>query len=140
MQIREAVEDYLRAKYSLAFKTKLSYKQHLERFTFWCEKQGIELQDVKPRIVDQFASEELTGRSPRTVFSYVRVIKTFLAWCRDEEDYGKFVSETTVRRTKLPKVEHKVIKIFTADELHALFMACEKEEDPKLRARDKAIL
>src|SRR5258708_31591099 len=40
----------------------------------------------------------------------------------------------------MPKIDQKVIEVFTVEQLKALFLVCEREYTPVLSARDKAIL
>lgn len=139
MQVRDAMEQFLLAKYNLRHRTKRLYKDILERFTDWCERERIELEQVKPPVVRRYLSE-LSTQASTTLHERAQVIKVFLSWCTREEDYEELVSEKTVRRIQLPKIDKTIIRIFTKDEINTLFKACRKEDDPVIQVRDRAIL
>ncbi len=139
MQVRKAAEEYLRAKRSIRAKTRKEYAHRLAHFSFWCEKEGIQLEDVKPSIIRRYL-ETVSDKSISTQRSYTRVIKGFLRWCSKEEEFEEIVKERTVKRIEMPKVEQVLVETFTPAEIKALFAACSKANEPELRARDYAIL
>lgn len=77
--------------------------------------------------------------STYTLADMVKVILIFLHWCLDDEEYSDHVKVDVVKRIKKSKVIKVIIEMFTAGQIDALFVACEKEESDHLRLRDKAI-
>src|SRR5260221_9729170 len=66
----------------------------------------------------------------------MRIIKAFLHWCVRQD----LVSPGLLNKLEMPKVEQKVIEVFTPQQIAALFRACEEDELPWLVERNKAIL
>lgn len=65
--------------------------------------------------------------------------KAFLGWCSREDDYEDVVNSKVAARIEMPKVQQKVIDVFTPEHLKALFAACEQEYNDELKICDKAI-
>lgn len=78
--------------------------------------------------------------SSQTLAGYVRVIKVFLNWCLSDQQYRQHVQAIAVQRIEKPPVIETIKEIFTADQVEALYEACDKEESEHLQLRDKAIL
>lgn len=136
--VKEAVDEYLFNKqHSLTNKTRRWYTQKLNIFSACCERNGIRLDQVKARTVQSFVQSLPPEYSTYTKHGYVQVVKGFLNWCVDEEDFEHCVSERSVKKIELPKVEHTEIEIFTSVQIKSLFNACEKMPYP---VRDKAII
>lgn len=141
----EALEVYEVTVSNLSADTKAWYHSKLEIFANWCKDQGIDLPDITPKTIITFLEYLQTRINPRskklittdTLHGYIKVIRQFLTWCSDDEDYGQYVVKKTVRRIALPKVEQKIIETFTTAEITAFFDAADKSNMPK---RDRAIL
>jgi site-specific recombinase XerD len=148
MDVKEALATYELTIYHLSEETQIWYMGKLKVFTAWCEGQDIPLEKVSPVIVKRFLDERKKTINPRTglplssdaVHGYGRVVKLFLKWCSKDEMYSEYVSTRTVNLIAVPKVEQKVVEIFEAEEIAALFKACSKEYHPSLVSRDTAIL
>ena len=136
--VKEAVDEYLFNKqHSLTNKTRRWYTQKLTMFSVWCEQNSITLDQVKARTVQAFVQSLSPEYSTYTKHGFVQVVKGFLNWCVDEEDFEHCVSERSVKKIELPKVEHTEIEVFTPVQIKALLHACEKMPYP---VRDKAII
>lgn len=134
--IRTVVDDYLWSnQHSLTSKTHRWYTQKLGVFVDWCEQANLTLEHIKARTVSEFLSSLPQELSSYTKHGYAQVIKGFLRWCADDEDLG--VTERSVKKIEMPKVEVSEIEIFTPLQLKALLKACNKMPYP---ARDRAIL
>lgn len=81
-----------------------------------------------------------TELSGYTLTAYVRVIKSFLNWCLLDDLYSEHMRAAAVGRIKKPKMVEPVIEAFTAEQVTALFKACDQEESEHLQLRDRAIL
>ncbi len=150
MEVKKAVEQYLQSIKRLEFQTQQGYKARLLVFVEWCEQQGVQLEQIRNIIIDDFVQHLYTNRrshshtkpqlSTYTATGYVRCIKTFLGFCLDEEEYQPFVKYAVIQRIKLPKRDKALIKIFTEVQLRALFAATKQEMDEHLQMRDRTIL
>jgi site-specific recombinase XerD len=141
----EALEVYEVTVSNLSADTKAWYHSKLAIFADWCKGQDIDLPDITPKVVLTFLEYVKTRVNPRskklvtsdTHHGYIKVIRQFLTWCSNDEDYGQYVSKKTIKRIVLPKVEQKVIETFTTAEINAFFDAADKSNMAK---RDRAIL
>jgi site-specific recombinase XerD len=148
MLVRDAVEIYLQGIQDFTKATQRVETQRLTFFAQWCEEQHLELEQITNAHIRQFTQflsttpAETTSRkrSSYTVSGYIMVVKTFLGWIANEPGLEDLVKEKMVKRIQYPTVTKKVIAIFTEEQLHALFAACEQEKDDRLVYRDKAIL
>jgi site-specific recombinase XerD len=145
VRLSVALDEYRFATLDLSPKTQRWYGDKLTAFQTWAEENGTsELEDVTPALVRRYlaylrgTSSQRTGKplSSYTTHGYAQVIKGFLAWCAREE----LIPEKVAKRIDLPKVETKVIEIFSPAQLKRLFFVTSKEITPALATRDKAIL
>src|SRR5258708_6105798 len=141
MRVKQAVDDYRYAILHLADKTQREYLSKLIVFAAWCDRQGVGLGDIKQATICGFM-EALKERGivAATQHGYMRVVKRFLHWLDGEEGYEGLVSSRVVSRMEMPKVPIKVIEVFSAEQIRALFAACEQEYNQELRVRDRAII
>lgn len=150
MQVSEAVEQY---RYAIAHLSPQYQKWALGRlnmFAAWCDENNLALEQVKVQQIRKYIEHLQTrptqgkGRtgtlSSYTVHGHARAIRAFLNWCTQEDDLEDLVSEKTTRKIKMPKIEQKVIEIFTDAQIKAFFAACDKEYTKELATRDKALL
>src|SRR6266567_4058826 len=159
MDIEEACQEYLATLKRLRPLTVKGYEQRLNVFCQWIDEANkkkvidhlkkITLETVNVYVVDNFvehlkiyhkshkAGQEV---SSHTLAGYVRVIKCFLNWCMDDEEYSQYVKLSTVRRIKLPKLEQKIIEVFSDEQLSALRKACKQEYNVHLQLRDECIV
>lgn len=149
MQIREALEKYQFHCKGLSEHTQLWYSKRLAKFCVWCEQHGYQLEQVNPQIIRAYIDElsvkphHQTGKklSTYTVHGHARIIRAFANWLAREEEFEDLVSRKVGRKIPMPRIDHKVIEIFTVDEIKALFAACEQSSIyPAMKARNKAIL
>ena len=144
MNVRDAVEEYRYATSDHATKTKVMREARLELFASWCEEHRISLETIKPSDVVKFVetikvkTHHYTGKplSTYTIRGYAVNVKAFLNWCAKED----LITSTLPRRIPMPRIEQKVIEVFTDEQIGALFKACEKEGDISLEVRDRALL
>lgn len=144
MEVDTAVKEFLAAKRHLSPYTRRSYRQRLGVFADWCKAQGLTMDSIQARSVRAFL-EDVSKRHGRqgtpieasTLRVYATVIRTFLAWAAKEDDLDIVISPTIAQRLSPIPVETKVIETFTAEQLQALFAACEQSMFP---VRDKAVL
>lgn len=150
--VQEAVASFLassRVK-RLRPSTQTEYRSELSSFVQWCESQQVTLDQVNAKQVDAFLDHIKATHHPNlthkkelstyTLAGMIRVVKTFLNWCLDDEEYSQHVKADVVRRIKKPKVIKVIIETFTAAQIDALFTACAREESDHLRLRDRAII
>lgn len=147
--IKQAVQDYRYAILNLGEETQQQYMHRLSVFAAWCEREGVFLEDIRQAHLRKFTEflrsehrSPQTGKSivASTIHGYLRTLKAFINWMTREEDYDGMVSEKLARRIEMPRVEQKVLSIFTPEQIKALLAACEEEYNQKLRIRDRAII
>jgi integrase/recombinase XerD len=120
----------------------------LNAFARWCDTQKIELEQVKVPALRKYLDylqtkpHHRTGKelSSYTVHGHMRVVRTFLNWCSQEDELENLVSEKTTRKMTMPRVDEKVIETFTSEQIKALLAACDKEVSQVWRVRDRAIV
>jgi len=146
MQIQQALDEYEYAILQLSDCTQLWYRKRVGRFAFWCDANGFQLADLRPTHVARYLRElatipsETTGTllSTYTVNGHARAIRTFLYWCAS--DPQNYLPRSIPENLAMPKIQQKIIEVFSAQQIKALFLACEKETSPLLVHRNKAIL
>ncbi len=150
MDVTVASLEYLAAKRArLRPGSLVWYRSRLAVFSAWCEAHGVSLEQVKARVIGEFIDYVRQTRIPRkagaplsscTTQGYVTVIKAFLAFCADDEEYSEFVKFATVRRIPLPKRTELIIDIFTDAQVAALIDASKHNYSDHLRERDACIV
>lgn len=143
--IIEAIEVFEVSISNLSEETKVWYHNKLKVFAQWCIEEEIDLKDISPKVMLRFLSYLETRINPRTkkpitsdtLHGYIKVIKLFLVWCAEDEEYSEHVKARMIKLIALPKVEQKVIETFSADEIRMLYVSCEKSD---MSRRDTAIL
>ncbi|HLG65556.1 MAG TPA: tyrosine-type recombinase/integrase [Ktedonosporobacter sp.] len=148
MRVKEALETYQFTISNLSEQSQEWYMKKLRPFTEWCAQNGLELEDITAAHVKNFLDGLRTRINPRTkqpitsdtLHGYAKVIKLFLKWCSQDEEFREYVKARTHSLIPIPKVDKKTIETFTPEQIKALFVACSKEIYPRLVSRDRAIL
>jgi integrase/recombinase XerD len=148
--VEEAYQEYLFSIKRLKPSTQKEYTYKLGLFVSWCTDHSIYLKDITYRDVDDFlAHMQKTHTSCKngvdiisssTLASQVRIIKVFLNWCAQDEQYSEYVKPIVVKRIKNVKVTQEIIQTFSPDQIEALFKACDLEDSEHLQIRDRAIV
>jgi site-specific recombinase XerD len=120
------------------------YQQKLRAFISYAEETGVtEIEQVTSTLVNAFtahvqANKNVYGQpiSSHTVHGYTQVIKGFMSWAASEE----LIDEKQVRRIKMPKVEQKIIQVFSSEQINRLYAACDDAKERWVAARDRAIV
>jgi integrase/recombinase XerD len=163
MQIREAIEAYQYAILHHSQATQDWYLTRLNAFAFYCENVALHenkdhahgrilnLEGITPTELRKYihylsiTPSKAKGKkgkllSSYTVHGHARTLRTFLKWCTQESEFEDYVSEKTANKMSMPKIEQRVIEIFSTSQLKDLFDACKKEYVEHLQVRDLAIL
>ncbi len=150
MHIEEAAKAYLECKQGqLAGHTFEVYSQRLLTFATWCSDHQVQLEDIKSQVLDSFiahlaethhSSYHNKPLSTYTLKGYAVVVRAFLRWCMDAEEFEHLVQFRHVRKLHMPKTIRKTIMTFTDEQLSAMFAACEREMNPHLQLRTKTAL
>jgi integrase/recombinase XerD len=150
ISVQEAADDYLSSIKRLKPTTQQEYTYKLGLFVSWCTEQGITLSDITARSIDSFLDHMKATHKPcksgkteissRTLASEVRIIKIFLNWCLEDEQYSEYIKPIVVRRIKAVKITQEIIETFSPGQIDALFKACDREDSEHLQLRDRAIL
>ena len=131
--LEQLLDDYLaacRAK-GLSPKTvKLAYGYPLRGvFLPWCARTGIgQPSDLTTRLLDRFSAELMDhggkrgALSQNTVWTYVKAVRSFLAWVRTE-------GEKVEAEARLPKLPQRHIEVLSRDEVQRIEDAADSERD-----------
>lgn len=168
--VQEAIDAYLQCAHvkKLSARTQEEYQDELGCFGQWCSEHSITqknkttimivellddpvmLHQVNDQLVHLYLEHLRATHKPSkktnteiaasTLAGVVRVIKTFLNWCLLDEQYSQHVQAIVVKRIEKPQVEEAIVEAFSAEQIEALFKACDKEESEHLQVRDRAIL
>jgi site-specific recombinase XerD len=118
------------------------YKSRLDAFTAWAAAEGTtKVEDLSAALVRRYIEHRRTTLSAatgkpldsHTLHGHVRAIRALLNWAAAED----LLDERVPKRVGLPKMEYKVLAIFSPEQVDRLLRACEASERP---ARDKAML
>lgn len=144
MKLSDSLDAFLFSK-DFTKKSVQWYSENLLRFFTWLYTHNIQsVEDVQPDAVRRFVAEQRNtpGRkvghvpSSATIHGYMRAIKSWLHWAVVEG----LVDEQVVKRLQMPKVEKKIIRTFTPEQVESLFKAAASNPVKAQAARDAAIL
>ena len=146
MDVHKAVENYHYDILHLSPHTQRWYIEKLSTFADWCREQSLQLEDVRTSEINRFLDLLRTTpgtntgktRSTHTIHGYAEVIRTFIRWAAEDEEYG--ISRRALNRFTMPTVEKKVIQTFSPAQVKAILAACSEEYFPSLRQRDRALI
>jgi site-specific recombinase XerD len=153
--VEKAIEDYEYGVLALSPRTRRWYVEKLRDWAKWLREQGeggkgrgaegTDLATLTPADIRRYMGSlrERKNRygqplSSYTLRGYAQVVKGFLNWCVKEDVYA--VPEKLIARIELPRVDQKVIEVFTRDQLRRLLAATQKEGTRELTVRDQAII
>jgi integrase/recombinase XerD len=147
VEVRDAIEEFKFSRLRLSPQTQHWYETRLLLFAGWCEKHNLKLEQVKATHTRRYLEDlrttpsQATGklRSSYTVHGHARAIRGFLRWCSREEDMEEYVTPKAAR-VDMPKLDKKVVDIFTPEELTALLKACSKEITPEMQKKAYAAI
>lgn len=149
MEIKDAADEYLASLLLLRQKSRVGYTQRLGVFISWCQAAQITLEGIRPKTIDLFIAY-LAGThhshrvgaplSGDTLAGYVRVVKAFLNWCSQDDEYGDYVKPILPRRIKVPKTGGNVIDTLSDEQVTALREAAKQNYNEFLRLRDEVII
>ena len=128
--------------------SKKEYASKLKTLVEWSEKTDVTLEEFKQKQVRQFMADITSRVNPktgnliadRTLLGYAKVIKTFLSWLGREDEYEDIVNSNLYRKIEMPKLEEKVMVIYTPQQIAAMLKTCEQEGSKELQIRNKAIV
>jgi integrase/recombinase XerD len=108
----------------LSAETQNTYKDTLTNFIGWCKFEY--LHEISHIQIRKFlVSLQDRGLSSATQHKYARNIKTFFNYCvRDE-----LIPVSPFAKVQMPKVEQKVLKSYTPEEIKKILKACRSERD-----------
>jgi site-specific recombinase XerD len=150
--IRPAVTDFLHAtKRRRNVMSQKGYAQRLYCFADWADGLGVSLESVDRGVIDAFLDHLVQTHQPKkrgatqlssaTLAGFVCAIKTFLIWAsKDRAIYSEFVSAHVVADIERPKIAFIIIETFTPEEVRALLVACDQEENERQIAKARAIM
>jgi site-specific recombinase XerD len=147
MLVSEAVTEYQFAILKHSKATQDWYNARLSRFSDWCDKQKLSLEQVKPTAVRKYIEHvrttpsETTGKllSSYTVHGHARTLRAFLRWCNQEEGLEDLVS-TKAAKVDMPKIDKRILPTFKPEEIQAMLKACSKEAYTSLQYRSRTLI
>lgn len=135
MKTRDAIEDFLVMR-SVEL-TAATHKWYAIKLRGWAEEVGDkELDSIRPLDIALYLTAHKTGRSSYTAHGTAQVIKGFMRWCLD----NNYLEKWNPKSVPMPKVDQKIIEVFTMPHIKQLLAATAREETPALAARDKAVI
>jgi site-specific recombinase XerD len=155
LEVREAMQEYQAERKSrVKNKTYSEAARILGLFCTFCEVQHLQLETIKPKTIDSYLdafqathqSKQGGQVSSHTVFLQAAVIKAFLNWCSQSEEFSEYVDVRTVLKIHPPKRDVLVRDIFTKEQIDSLLTACNhvnvgsEKENSYLRDRNRAII
>lgn len=132
--------------------TQEQYADKLSVLQAFAEKEQLQLEDFRPKTIEKFLQHVGTRKNPRTgepiaattLQSYAKVLKAFLPWVEREDAYedkeNRRVRPNLHKAVRMPKVEEKVLFIYSPEQISSLLKACDKFTDKMLQIRNKAII
>lgn len=142
MKTAEVVSHFLLdCSVTLSPQTLRWYEYHLTR---WVEVAPDQLEEVRPLHITTYLTQRkavvqpTTGKplSSHTLHGDAQVIARFLRWAVAQEYLDRF----NFQALKMPKIEQKVIEVFSPAQIRQMLQACKQEPSPWLVARDRAII
>lgn len=121
------------------------YRDNFKKFEVWCVSHGITTLDQLDAhtvrhyldyLVDDAKTKHGHPPSQASLHSYMRAVRAPLNWGVSEG----YLSSQVTSRLKMPKVDKKVVEVFTPQQLVKLYAACQDQASPIYRARDMAML
>ena len=101
----------------LSINTLKSYKLHLLRFSCYIHKPVSTINTMDIRI---YLARVTQGLKPSTLATEVSILKSFFGWLLDEE----FIMRDPTKKIKQPKVEKRLRKSLSVEELEILKESC----------------
>lgn len=111
----------------LSLKTLKNYHLHLTRFSRYLQKNFEDVNTMDLRVY--LAAYSKTGVKNSTLATQVSYLKTFFQWLETED----YIAKSPTRKINTPKVEKKLRKALSLEEVEMLRCACET-------LREKALL
>jgi site-specific recombinase XerD len=136
--MRDALDDYLlECSIKLSPQTMRWYREKLGVFV-----TALEDQPITPARVNSFLRRLQTTPSTRTgqplssytLHGYAQVVKSFVNWCAANNYLEK------APRIQMPRVDEKVIEVFSEGQIKQMLAVTAQEETPTLAHRDRALL
>ncbi len=126
MLVSQAVDDYSYYILKHSPATQSWYLARLKAFAEWCDVRSLQLEQIRAVEIRKYIEELRTKISDRTgeklssytVHGHARSIRTFLNWCAKEDGLEDLVPARLGKRIEMPKLDSKVITIFTVDEIN----------------------
>lgn len=146
--VSEALATYMCTVASLSPLTFRDYHFHLTLFEEYCSARDIHLEQITPKVYRGFLDHVALRINPRTkkpivartLAAYAQKVKTFLTWVSLYEDYSDCVKPSYLQAMRRPKVERRVMGIFTQEEVGHLYQACKLSNRIFLVDRDTALI
>jgi integrase/recombinase XerD len=137
--VRFALEDYmhfLKVERQLSGNTIVSYKRDLEEYMAYMEQAGYEsIDDVdRPAILGHLQQLKEGGKSARTVSRHISSIRSFHQFLLRE----KVTTQDPTVHLELPKLEQKLPRVLSMDEVDRLIDAPDRSKSQGVR--DTALL
>ncbi len=126
----------------------------LGSFCSFCEAQKLQLESIKPQTIGSYLAHfqaTHTGKSggsvsSHTLFLQSSIIKAFLNWCAQSEEFSEYVSFKTILKIKNPKRDVLIRDIFSKAQIDSLLAACNhihvdsEKQRAYLKDRNRAII
>lgn len=116
--------------------TRTFYDWGMRRFAAWCEGRELAyLDEVTPHVLRLYLVHLQERRTPTGkpfsstyVHNLIRVLRRFFSYCVEDE----LLELTPFRTVRMPRVEKKVLKALTPEEVDAVLRVCKNRRDRAL--------
>lgn len=145
LTVQEAIGDFLAARQPLVSSDTMHiYRAALLRFLRFLEAdygEAFPLQGVTPRLVTTYLlSLQQEGLAPTSQRGYMTILKIWLRWCEEDEDYASAVSPRLVSRVPIPKASPRIVEAFSPAQVKALLAATQQGQNAFVCDRDKTLI
>lgn len=97
-----------------------TYSAGVEGFLRWCQSTGTEPELTKPTVQAFVASVLDGGAEAATAHARLKGVRLFSAWLADEKE----IDEDPLEGMRSPKLDTKVVKALSVDQIRLLIKAC----------------
>jgi site-specific recombinase XerD len=111
-----------------------TYSAGVEGFLRWCQSTGTEPELTKPTVQAFVASVLDGGAEAATAHARLKGVRLFSAWLADEKE----IDEDPLEGMRSPKLDTKVVKALSVDQIRLLIKACAGSR--LIDRRDEAII
>ena len=101
-----------------------AYRLGITQYIEWCETQGVPVAIDRPQVQAWMVSLRERGCAPATVAARLAGVRQLSKWMANPDEGGVLDADPLVR-LNAPKQDSPIVPVMTADQLKAMFKACQ---------------